>query len=109
MLGTLKVSLSSNPRSLHPKDWLIPLYVLGQAYELALRIGEEVLEEIGAVRLETLGADEGIVPLRSEPGVNRDAVNEAALPAPELDRQLSLLLESSGMKAQQATIAGLGQ
>lgn len=74
-----------------------------------MRIGEVVREEIGAVNVEPLGADEGVVPLRSEPGVNRDAVNEATLPAAKLDRQLPMLLESAGMKPQQATIAGLGQ
>jgi hypothetical protein len=74
-----------------------------------LRIGEIVFEEAGAVRLEALGADEGVVPLRSEANVGRDVVDKGTFPAPKLDRQLSILLESSRMKAQQAAIAGLRQ
>jgi len=74
-----------------------------------LRVGEVVLEEGGAVRLKTLGADEGVVPLRSEANVGCDVVDEGTLPAPKLERQLAFLLESSRMKAQKAPIAGLRQ
>jgi hypothetical protein len=74
-----------------------------------LRVSEVVLEEAGAVRLKTLRADEGVVPLRSEANVGCDFVDEGTLPPPKLERQLSFLLESSWMKAQKTAIAGLRQ
>ena len=46
---------------------------------------------------------------RAEPGFDCDPVEEVTLPAPKLDCQLSVLLESSRMKAHQATIPGFRQ
>ena len=77
---------------------------LAETQKLALRIGKIVFEEARSVRLETFGADEGVVPLGTEFNVNCDTVDEATFPAPKLDRQLSFLLESSRMKPHEPAI-----
>ena len=74
--------------------------------EYALRIAQVVLEEPGTVRAETFATDEGRVPVRREADVRSDSVNEATFPPAKLHRQLSFLLESPGVEAQQAAVPG---
>src|SRR5687768_4444581 len=84
---------------------LEPGTALGEAHELALGIGEVILEEADAVPLKAFRTDEGVVPLWSESCVHCNTVDAPTFPSAKLDRQLSLLFESSRMEAEQATIA----
>lgn len=62
---------SAVPCAALARSWKPSLRLNGprKSQEFALRVGEVVFEEAVAIRLETLGADEGVVPLRTEVNV----------------------------------------